>query len=87
MTIRKIGDDFAFRLRLKNDLPPVPFDPLLLQYPHPVDRTYKYQKFTLLEKEKHRLIHPEGEQGLPCNMFDMGFLEREMKHPNGTRYN
>jgi hypothetical protein len=75
---RKVGSDFAFQLRFRNDLPAIPFDPQLLNYPHPYDRLYKDRKYTLLQTATS-LIHPDGSQGLPCSPFELGFLRREIK--------
>ena len=84
MNYRKPGQEFAFHFRFKNDLPSVPFDPKLLAYPHGADRLYKYFESTILKSEKEDYIHPDGDQGLGCNPFELGFLERAMRNPTGT---
>ena len=82
---RKPGQEFAFQYRYKNELPPVPFDPKLLAYPHGDDRLYKYFESTILKSHKEEYIHPDGDQGLSCNPFELGFLERAMTNPNGLQ--
>jgi RNA polymerase II-associated factor 1 len=82
----KPGQDFIYRLRFRNDLPQIPFDPKLLQYPHPPDRHYKYFNFSLLKDHRYELIHPAGEFGVGCNPFAMGFLEQTLKNPNGISH-
>jgi Paf1 len=64
----------------------VPFDPKLLKYPHPDDRLYKCFESSLMKKHRYDLVHPDGDQGLSCNPFEMGFLERATKNPNGTDF-
>jgi RNA polymerase II-associated factor 1 len=64
-------------------LPLVPFDPKLLAYPHPQDRLYAYSECSLLKEYKHELIHPEGEQGLPCTAATLVALARAVTHPDG----
>jgi RNA polymerase II-associated factor 1 len=60
-------------------LPLIPFDPKLLQYPHAVDRHYKYFDYSLLKDHQYELIHPDGDWGIGCNPFEMGYLEQQLK--------
>ncbi|KAJ3325089.1 RNA polymerase-associated factor [Boothiomyces sp. JEL0866] len=79
---KKVGQDFAFKLRYHCELPPVPFDPVLLKYPHAEDRLYKYKETSLLSNYQYELVHPDGDQGLPCNPFQLGLCEKEFQTPN-----
>ncbi|KAJ3276802.1 RNA polymerase-associated factor [Terramyces sp. JEL0728] len=81
-TQKKTGQDFAFKLRYHCELPQVPFDPVLLKYPHAADRYYKYKETSLHSNYKYELVHPDGDQGLPCNPFQLGFCEKEFQTPN-----
>jgi hypothetical protein len=36
-----------------------------------------------LKSQKEQYIHPEGNQGLGCNPFELGYLERAMRNPGG----
>lgn len=76
---KKIGQEFLYKLRYKNDLPDVPFDPKLLKYPHAQDRHYKYFESSLERCQMAEMIHPDGDQGLGSNPFKLGFLEREFR--------
>ncbi|KAJ3299682.1 RNA polymerase-associated factor, partial [Kappamyces sp. JEL0829] len=78
----KPGQEFAFNVRYKNDLPAVPFDPKLLAYPHPKDRLYAYKDCTILKEHTYGLIHPDGEQGLPCTSAALAALARAVTHPD-----
>lgn len=83
-SVKKAGQEFLFQTRYKNDLPSVPFDPKLLRYPHAKDRLYKNFDSSILKQQRYDLIHPEGDQGLSCNPFALGFLEQALKYPNGS---
>lgn len=60
---------FVCPILFKNDLPDIPFDPKLLEYPFDPERHFVYRP-TTLEKEEKQILLPEPTLGIPINLVD-----------------
>ena len=60
---------FVCPVKYKNDLPELPFDPKLLEYPFDPERHFIYRP-TTLEKEEKQLVLPEPNLGIPMSLID-----------------
>ncbi|TPX72376.1 hypothetical protein SpCBS45565_g00475 [Spizellomyces sp. 'palustris'] len=79
---KKYGNDWAFRYVYCNDLPDLPFQPKLLEYPFPPDRLYRYEPNSLSDKFFFEVCGPDNENGVPCAPLGMGFLEDSFRNPD-----
>jgi hypothetical protein len=60
---------FVCPLRYKNELPGLPFDPKMLDFPFDADRLFVYRPNTLEKEEKHQIL-TEPDLGVPINQID-----------------
>jgi hypothetical protein len=61
---------FTIKLKYKNDLPPVPYDPKLLAYPLDPLRHVRYAR-TSLDAAAKTQLHPEPDLGMPLDLVDL----------------
>ncbi|KAJ3053205.1 RNA polymerase-associated factor [Rhizophlyctis rosea] len=76
------GNDWAYKYKFKNDLPDIPFDPKLLEYPFPVDRIYRYQHDPLITQTTLAISGRDLELGVPVAPFKSGWLRRALQQPD-----
>ncbi|KAJ3039328.1 RNA polymerase-associated factor [Rhizophlyctis rosea] len=76
------GTDWAYKYNFINDLPEVPFDPKLLEYPFPADRIYRYERIPLLDSAPLAISGRDFENGVPVAPFGRGHLLRALQDPN-----
>ena len=60
---------FLCPLLFSNELPELPFDPKLLEYPFDSERHYVYRP-TTLEKEEKQIMLNEPNLGIPISIID-----------------
>ena len=69
-TVRKGTRFFLTKLKYKNDLPPLPFDPKLLSYPLDPLRFVRYARTSLEGQIKTELL-TEPDMGIPIDLVDL----------------
>jgi len=75
---------FICRLRFQNNLPELPFNPKLVEFPFPRDRLYSYKTSQLIENTPYKMLPPDTELGIPLNLIDMKVFE---EGPENKNYN
>lgn len=73
----KKQDWFLAKLKYRNALPDIPFDPKLLQYPFDPLRFVRYIPTTLEKKFKFDM-RPEPDLGIHVDLIDIGRYDREV---------
>ena len=69
MTSKAKKAQFICPLRYKNELPELPFDPKLLDYPFDPEQHFRYRP-TFLEKEEKEQMLTESTLGIPFTLID-----------------
>ena len=85
-TTRVPGTEWAYKYKFKNDLPDLPFDPKLLEYPFPVDRVYRYQHDELITSATLAISGRDNELGVPVAPFKSGWLQKALQTQVGMRF-
>jgi len=68
---KKLGQDFAWKLRYQNTLPSQPFEPKLVDFPFAVDRDYRYNPTSLYDTAPLPLYHVQDLNFLKMGLFDL----------------
>ncbi|KAJ3088239.1 hypothetical protein HK102_009194 [Quaeritorhiza haematococci] len=79
---KKVGQDFACKVKYLNPLPDLPFEPKLLPYPFPADRDYRYSRNSLYVNTPFEAYAAEEEHGVPVDLMKLGVFERALKRPD-----
>ncbi|KAL2915135.1 RNA polymerase-associated factor [Polyrhizophydium stewartii] len=82
---KKVLAEFAYKLKFRNDLPDVPFDPKLLEHPFAEDRLYKYTPNTLHATTPCAMYMPHDDNGMVLGLLANGLLAQEFRRPHELR--
>ncbi|KAI8922651.1 RNA polymerase II-associated [Entophlyctis helioformis] len=79
-TAKKVLQEFVHKVKYRNDLPEIPFDPKLLEYPYPEDRLYRFQANSLYASTPYPLYTADDEAGLPLCPIAHGLIEQAFRN-------
>ncbi|KAI9204435.1 RNA polymerase II-associated [Polychytrium aggregatum] len=76
--------EFVCKLKYRNVMPQLPFDPKLLDYPFAADRHYKYQMCPIFDSHPQPLYAPDDFNSCPIDLLSSGFIRKALKGSQDT---